>query len=87
MKSVKDIVGPWRESDFNSNLIDRCRKSWSIPIDQLSNEMLATFFRQKIAVQAVLTEAKKRLTENVDDGSELYEGELAVAAEAAGLPD
>ncbi|HEX3314993.1 MAG TPA: hypothetical protein VHR72_08890, partial [Gemmataceae bacterium] len=56
-------------------------------IDKLSNEMLATFLRQDIAAEdiaaeAILEEASKRLAENIDDESEIYDGELAIAVEA-----
>jgi hypothetical protein len=83
MLSVADILGPWIDPDSDSGLIDRCRKSWCIPIDKLSNEMLATFLRQEIATDAILQEANKRLTAGFDDDSELYAGELTAAVEAA----
>jgi hypothetical protein len=53
--------------------------SWSTPINDLSNEMLATFLRQKIATEDVLDVASRRLEAGFDDGSELYDGELANA--------
>jgi hypothetical protein len=82
-KSVGDIVGPWIDPDFNSGLIERCRRSWNTPISDLSNEMLATFLRQRIATEVIAREAQRRLDAGYDDDSELYEGELAVAVQEA----
>ena len=76
-KRVADIDGPWVEPDWDSGLIDRLRRSWNIPICELSNEMLATFLRQDIATDWILEEAIKRLNAGFDDDSEMYEGELA----------
>jgi hypothetical protein len=80
-RSVADILGPWIETEFDSGLIQRCCLSWNTPINDLSNEILATFLRQKIATVAVLDVATRRLEAGFDDGSELYEGELANAVE------
>jgi hypothetical protein len=76
-RCVGDIVGPWVEPEWDSGLIERLRRSWSIPINELSNEMVATFLRQEIATDVLLEEAKRRLELGFDDESELYEGELA----------
>ena len=46
---------------------------------ELTNEALATFLRQRIALQLVVPEALKRLEAGFDDDSELFEGELANA--------
>ena len=69
-KSAADIEGPWVDSDFESGLIQRCRRYWAAPIVQLSNEMLATFLRQNIAVAFVAPEAQRRIDAAIDDGSE-----------------
>jgi hypothetical protein len=45
--------------------------------------MLATFLRQRIATDAILEEATKRLTAGIEDDSEMYEGELALAVKEA----
>ena len=82
-KSVADIVGPWVDADWESDLIKRCREVWYIPIGNLSNEMLATFLRQEIATDIVLEEASVRLRTGFNDNSEMYEGELAAAARYA----
>jgi CDI immunity proteins len=76
-RSVADIVGPWVDPEYVTNLVARCRDAWNIPIRDLSNEMLATFLRQEIATDWILEEATKRLNAGVDDDSEMYEGELA----------
>jgi len=47
------------------------------PIVDLSNEMLATFLRQRIALRLVVPEAQKRLDSGFVDGTELYDEELA----------
>ena len=82
-RSVADIEGPWVDPDWKSGLIERCRKSWNIPIGELSNEMLATFLRQEIATVLILEEASRRLDAGIDEDSELYEGELAAAVHKA----
>jgi hypothetical protein len=83
LQSVADIVGPWVDPEWNSGLIQRCRKSWATPIRELSNEMLATFLRQDIATEIILEEASQRLLAGFEDESEIYEGELAAAVEKA----
>jgi hypothetical protein len=81
--SVADILGPWVEPDWDSGLIERCRKAWNRPLRDLSREELATFLRQRIAVEHVLPMAKKRLQDDVDDETEMYDGELEAAIEYA----
>ena len=76
MKSAHDIVGPWADPSFESGLIQRCKAAWRTPINELNDEMLATFLRQKIAVREVAKEAKRRIESNVFDGTEMFEGEL-----------
>ncbi len=76
MTSAKDIEGAWQDPGFESGLIQRCREAWETPIDQLSDEMLATFLRQKIALSHVVPEARSRVQNQQYDGTELYEGEL-----------
>jgi len=78
-RCVADIEGPWTDPAWDSGLIHRLCLSWSIPIAQLSNEMLATFLRQEIATEAIGVEARRRLSLGYDDKSELYPGELANA--------
>jgi hypothetical protein len=81
MKSqcVADIEGAWIEQDFKSHLIESCKRYWNIPASELPNEMLAMFLRQRIALQLIIPEAQKWLDAGVDDGSEIYDGELADA--------
>ena len=76
-KSVADIMGPWVDTDCVTNLMERCRDAWNVPIRELSNELLATFLRQEIATDSILEEAIRRLDAGFDDESEMYEGELA----------
>jgi hypothetical protein len=82
--SVADVEGPWIDPDFESSLIERCRRNWNIPVGNLTNYALATFIRQKKALRLVIPEARRRLAADFVDGTELYDEELAVAiAEAA----
>jgi hypothetical protein len=76
MKSASEIEGPWIEQDFSSGLIQRCKDAWETPVDALSDEMLATFLRQKIALDLVIEEARRRVESDRYDGSEMYDGEL-----------
>jgi hypothetical protein len=81
--SLADIIGPWVDPNFESGLIDRCRRAWSRPLRDLSREELATLLRQLIAVEHVLPIARKRLQEGIDDDTEMYAGELEAAIEYA----
>ena len=81
--SVADLLGPWVDPDWDSGLINRCRKAWSKPLRDLSNEELATLLRQGIAVEHILPVAKKRVEDNVDDDTEMYDGELEAAIKHA----
>ncbi len=74
--SVEDVEGKWEESYFDSGLIQRCKNAWKKPFLELTNEEMATFLRQKIAVDYILPLARQRVLEGVDDNSEMYEGEL-----------
>jgi hypothetical protein len=83
--SVADVEGPWVDEPggFQSGLIERCRRGWNTPIGALSNELLATYLRQKIALRLVVPEARRRLDEGYVDGTELYDDELANAVRIA----
>jgi len=78
-RSIADFLGPWSEPNFDSGLVDRCRQNWNVPISELSDEALATFLRQKIALQILVPEAKRRIETGASDGTEIYEGELREA--------
>jgi hypothetical protein len=78
-QSVADVLGPWIEPDLDSGLIQRCKLYWNVPVNELPNEALATYLRQGIAMQLMEPEARKRLADGFDDGTELYTGELAAA--------
>ncbi len=60
-RSVADIEGPWMDPDFESSLIDRCRRNWTTPVRALSNSALATIVRQAVALQLVVPEARHEL--------------------------
>lgn len=81
--SVADIVGQWIDPDYVTNLTERCRDAWNVPIRELSNEMLATFLRQEFATDWILEEAIRRLNAGFEDDSEMYDGELAEKVQEA----
>jgi len=78
-RTVADIVGPWIDPDFNSSLIERCRNNWSIPVGLVTNYVLATFIRQRIALNIVVPEAQRRIVAGFEDGSEILDDELSIA--------
>ncbi|HVU87866.1 MAG TPA: hypothetical protein VHD36_11135 [Pirellulales bacterium] len=82
-KSAADIHGPWQDPGFDSGLIQRVRANWTVPIQELTNHLLATFLRQRIAIHLAVAEARKRLDAKTVDGSELYDEELFVALKDA----
>ena len=75
--SAAAIDGSWVESDWESGLVDRVRRWSDTPIPALPDAALALLLRQRIAVDAVLREAQRRLAGGRSDDSELYTGELA----------
>ncbi len=81
--TVAAVEGPWVEPEFKSGLIERCKRGWNTPVGELTNELLATYLRQKIALRLVVPEAKKRLAAGYVDGTELYEEELPNALASA----
>ena len=81
--SVADVRGPWVDPDFESSLIARCRENWSVPVSEVSNYVLATFIRQRIALGLVVPEAKRRIAAGYVDDTELYDEELSVAVSEA----
>jgi len=69
--SVADVEGPWVDPNFESSLIERCRENWSVPVSKVSNYVLATFIRQRIALCLVVPEAKQRIAAGyIDDTDE-----------------
>jgi hypothetical protein len=81
--TVADVEGPWVDSHFESGLIERCKQGWNTPVAQLTNQLLATYLRQKIGLSLVVPEARQRLAEGISDGTELYDEELASAMNSA----
>jgi hypothetical protein len=77
--TVADVAGPWVEPDLNSGLIQRCRRGWNTPVAELSNELLATYVRQRIALSLVVPEAQQRIDAHYDDDTEIDDDELARA--------
>jgi hypothetical protein len=68
---------------FESSLIERCRDNWSVPVSEVSNYVLATFIRQRLALSLVVPEAKRRIAVGFVDDTELYDEELSVAVAEA----
>ena len=81
--SIAEIEGPWCDPGFNSSLIERCKRYWVVPVTEVSDEALATYLRQRIGLAITVPEAKRRVLGGILDGSEMYDGELAQALEAA----
>jgi hypothetical protein len=79
IRSVADIEGPWPEPEFDSSLIQRCRENWAVPIRQVTNLVLATFIRERVALSIVVPEAERRVESRYVDDSEMYDGQLASA--------
>src|SRR6266496_3325425 len=64
--SVADIRGAWGEPDWDSGLIDRCRKAWSRPRCCDSAWPLTTFCRlQRGDCKIVLTTTPRCMTESL----------------------
>lgn len=82
-QSVADVLGPWKDPEFISGLIERCRQNWSVPMDEISNHALATFLRQRVALDLVMAEAQRRHQTGFSDDSEWDDEELAVAITGA----
>ncbi|MGC4004260.1 MAG: hypothetical protein QM811_14545 [Pirellulales bacterium] len=82
-RSIADLEGPWLETDFNSGLIERCKRGWYTPIKELSNELLATYLRQEVALELILPEARIRIESGFIDETESYEDELRNAFDSA----
>lgn len=80
--SLGDILGPWIEPNWESGLIGRCREAWNKPLRDLSREDLATLLRQRFAVEHLVPVAKKKLAD-IDDETEMFDGELREAIEYA----
>lgn len=80
-RSLSEIVGPWQQPKIESGLIERCRAAWGKPLETLTNRELATFLRQKIAVEHMMPIAQQRVAHRVVDDSEIDDGELATAIE------
>lgn len=82
-RTVADVEGPWVDPNFDSGLIQRCKRGWNTPISELTNELLATYLRQKMALSLVVPEARKRVAAKFSDGTELYDEELENALKSA----
>jgi hypothetical protein len=80
---VADIEGPWGEQQLRSGVTAQCRDAWQVPVDQLSDQVITAFLRQRIALRIVIPEARRRVDIRLSDDSELCDGELIMALQAA----
>jgi hypothetical protein len=78
-QSVADVVGLWVEPEWESGLVDRCKRYWSTPVNQLPDLLVATYLDQRIAMALMIDEARRRMESAARDDSELYDGQLAEA--------
>ncbi len=81
--TVANVEGPWIDSQFDSSLNERCRRGWNMPVDELSNELLATYLRQRIALSLIVPEAQRRIAKKFVDDTEFYTEELEESLNAA----
>lgn len=77
--TVVDVEGPWVQPEFESGLIERCKRGWNTPVGELTNDLLATYLRQKIALSLLVPEARRRIADRFVDHTELYDEEVADA--------
>lgn len=75
-KTIADILGPWVDSDWGSGLIERCKGAWNKPLDELTDQELATLLRQDIATEHILPLAENRILMGFDDSTEICDGDL-----------
>ena len=78
-RSVAEIEGTWREPELDSGLIQRLRANWSRPVGKLDNHVLATFIRQRLALDLTIPEAERRIASGYQDETEVCDDELAIA--------
>jgi hypothetical protein len=78
-KSVADFEGAWIDPPFASGLVERCQRYWNTPISELPDLMVATYINQKLALEQMQVEARRRIDSAQFDGSEFYDGQLADA--------
>jgi hypothetical protein len=77
--TLADVLGPWQNPDYESGLIMCVRGAWTKPMQQLTNQELATCLAQRIGIEHLLPIAKKRVADHFDDDTELQDTELAEA--------
>lgn len=84
--SVADVEGPWADTGVDTDLTDRCKQAWNVPVNELTNGMLATLLRQRTGLPVVVPEVQKRIDCNFTDDTELYDDELFEALRSATQP-
>lgn len=84
MKTLEELENEvWPPPEVTTGLILRCHASRKKPIDELTYLELATLLNQKIGVQYILPEAKRRIEVNNPDDTEYYHGQLIEAVAKA----
>ena len=83
MMTVANLLGLW-EGEAPTTLMQSCRDDWNIPIQELSDLMVATFLSQQIATSWMVIEAKRRLSLEQRDDTEYFDGQLAEALQNSG---
>ena len=78
-RSVAEIEGAWKEPELNSGLIQRLRANWHRPVGKLDSHVLATFIRQRLALDLTIPEAERRIADGHQDDTEIFDDELAHA--------
>ncbi len=82
-QSVADIEGAWVDPQWTSGVIERCRQSWTTPINEVPDIALITYLHQQFAPELVIAEARSRVAAGHFDDTELYGGQMAEALESA----
>jgi len=76
--TAASLLGPW-SGEASTGLTQRCKDAWDVPLHALSDQMIATFLNQRVAVPEMLKEARRRLECQEPDDTEYYDGQLLEA--------
>ncbi len=76
-KSLEDLEeSTWDKPEFSSNLAEKCKELWSVPIDQLSIENLRMLIGQYIGLPHLVPVALDILENNPIAQGDFYKGDL-----------
>ena len=76
-QSVADVEGPWVDVNWESGVMERCRRYWTTPISKVPDDALVTYLNQGFARELVIAEARSRVHAGRFDGTEWLDGQLA----------